>query len=180
MLEGTVETSSELTSRAFAPLSIGVEFSAMIDEIEKRVLDDIAKFGWHLIQVNADDQGPSFVYSIGMMETLRHPEMIMFGLAPKLMATVINDAGRQIGAGRNFAEFGLFEDLLEGYACKFVSVQVRWHERYLGYAMWHRRSVGKIGTLTAIQCLWPDKAGRFPDEEGCADAVVAGQPLLDR
>lgn len=114
------------------------------------------------------------------MATLGHPEIIMFGLAPRLMATVINDAGRQIRAGRNFAELGLFEDLLDGHACKFVPVQISWHEVFLGYAMWHRRYVGRIGTLEAIQCLWPDRAGRFPGEDGCVDAVLSRQPLLDR
>jgi hypothetical protein len=152
----------------------------MIDEIEQRVLDDVAKFGWHLIQVNADDHGPGFVYSIGMMETLRHPEIIMFGLAPRLMATVINDVGRQVREGRNFAELGLFEDLMEGYACKFICVHERSHPEYLGYAMWHRRYVGKIGTLRVLQCLWPDKAGRFPDEDACDGEVVKLQPLLNR
>ena len=119
----------------------------MSDPVEQRVLDDIARFGWHLIQINADEAQPGFVYSIGMMETLGHPEIIMFGLARQLMGTVINDMGRQIRAGRNFAELGLFEDLLQGYACKIIPVHKRWHTRYLGYAMWHRRHVGKIGTL---------------------------------
>ena len=151
----------------------------MIDDVEQRVLNDIAKYGWHLIQVNADEQGPSFVYSIGMMETLDHPEVIMFGLAPKLMASVINDVGRQVRNGRNFAELGLFEDLLEGYRCKFTPIHERWHTEYLGYAMWHRRSVGKAGTLKALECLWPDKTGRFPDEDGCSEVVVARQPLLN-
>jgi hypothetical protein len=150
----------------------------MTDKIEQRVLDDIAKFGWHLIAVNPDERGPGFVYSIGMMETLGHPEIIMFGLDSKLMATVINNIGRQVREGRNFAELGLFEDLLEGYACTMIRVDDRWHAEYLGYAMWHRRHIGKVGTLEALQCLWPDKAGKFPGEDGCQREIVALQPLL--
>ena len=102
----------------------------------------------------------------------------MFGLARQLMGTVINDMGRQVRAGRNFTELGLFEDLLQSYACKMIRVHERWHREYLGYAMWHRRHVGKIGTLEALQCLWPDKSGKFPGEEGCHSEVVARQPLL--
>jgi hypothetical protein len=150
----------------------------MLDESEKRALDDIAKFGWHLIVVNPDEQGPGFVYSVGMMQTLGHPEIIMFGLAPQLMGTVVNDMGRQVRSGRNFAELGLFEDVLTGYACKIVEVANRWHSDYLGYAMWHRRHLGKIGTLQALQCLWPYKAGKFPDEQGCQLEIVTLQPLL--
>jgi hypothetical protein len=47
-----------------------------------------------------------------------------------------------------------------------------------GYAMWHRRYVGKIGTLEAVQCVWPDKAGLFPGEPGCDAEVEALQPDL--
>lgn len=150
----------------------------MTDKIEQRVLDDIAKFGWHLIAISPDEQGPGFVYSIGMMETLGHPEIIMFGLDRKLMATVINNIGRQVREGRNFAGLGLFEDLLERYACKMIRVDERWHTEYVGYAMWHRRHVGKVGTLDVLQCLWPDKAGKFPGEEGCQREIVALQPWL--
>ena len=151
----------------------------VIDKVEERVLGDIARFGWHLIQINADTQGPAFVYSIGMMETLGHPEMIMCGLAPKVMATVINCVGHQVRKGRNFAKLGLFEGLLEGYACKVIPVHERWHTEYFGYAMWHRRYVGKINTLKALQCLWPDKNGKFPDEVGCNGEIVKRQPLLN-
>lgn len=59
----------------------------MSDPAEQRVLDDIAKFGWHLIQINAGEAQPGFVYSIGMMESLGHPEIIMFGLARRLVGT---------------------------------------------------------------------------------------------
>jgi len=94
----------------------------MLDEAEQRLLDDIANFGWHLIAINVSEHGPAFVYSIGMMETLGHPEIIMFGLDIKLMGSVLNDMGAQIREGRRFAELGLFEDILRGYACNVIRV----------------------------------------------------------
>ena len=51
--------------------------------------------------------------------------------------------------------------------------------RYLGYAQWHRRYVGKRGTLCAMQIFWPDKAGLFPWEMGCDRSVALLQPRLD-
>ena len=148
------------------------------DEYERSILDDIARVGWSLLAIEADEHGPAFVYSIGMMHTLNHPEIIMFGLDHNLMAHIINDMGDQIRGGRRFDEPGLFEDVLERFACKCVPVSEARHEDYLGYAMWHRRHVGKIGTLRAVQVLWPDKAGIFPDEPGCNPAIVKLQPLL--
>lgn len=102
----------------------------------------------------------------------------MIGLTTGLMGTVINDIGRQVRAGRNFTELGLFEDLVEGYACKIFRVDPRWHSEYFGFAMWHRSHLGKRGTLEALQCVWPDKSGRFPDEQGCEPEIVKRQPLL--
>jgi hypothetical protein len=150
----------------------------MLDKGEQKVIDDIARYGWHLISVKADEHGPGFVYSVGMMHTLSHPEIIMFGLDNDFLAAVINDMGRQIRAGRNFAALGLFEDLLEGCACKVIEVSARWHSEYLGFAMWHRCYAGQPGSLRALECLWPDKQGRFPDEAGCHPGVVSLQPVL--
>lgn len=112
------------------------------------------------------------------MHTLAHPEVIMFGLDIELMANVINGIGREISTGRRFDEPGLYEGLIENFACKFLPISTMQHPLFLGYAMWHRRYVGHPGDLRAVQCFWPDKSGRFPDEEGCNEHVVQRQPLL--
>lgn len=151
-----------------------------LDEIQRRALDDIKQYGWHLITVPDDDEGPGFVYSVGMMQTLNHPEIIMFGLEPELMADVIDGMGHQIRKGRCFARPGLVDDFLKDYPCKIVPVAKQWHAEYLGYAIWHRRYLGQPDTLQAVQCLWPDKRGRFPDEPSCSPNIKACQPLLAR
>ncbi len=152
----------------------------MLDESEQRVVDDVARYGWHLIGVEADADGPAFTYSIGMMVTLNHPEVILFGLPTSTMARIANGIGDAIRGGRPFAEPGLYEGVIDRYACKIVPVDARFHVEYLGFAMWHRRHVGRVGSLAAVQCLWPDQAGVFPDEPGCHPSVVGRQPLLNR
>lgn len=104
--------------------------------------------------------------------------MTLFGLAIPLMAKVLNGMGREIRSGRAFSEPVLYEGLLERYACKIRPVAERFHSEYLGFAMWHRRYLGQIGTLRAVQCLWPDKQGLFPDEAGCHPRMLDLQPLL--
>jgi Domain of unknown function (DUF4262) len=146
--------------------------------IEQRIVDDIEKFGWHLILVNPDNEVP-FVYSVGLMESFNHPEIMMIGLPLDTMSAVVRGMARQIKAGRNFARLGLYEGLLEGYACKVVRVKHWWHSDYLGYAMWHRRYVGKIGSLEVLQCVWPDTEGKFPGDEGSHPSLGACQPVLD-
>jgi hypothetical protein len=149
-----------------------------LDEHEQNVLKDIDRVGWGVVCIPAGDEGPGFVYSVGMMHTLGHPEIIMFGLGLDLMGGIINGMGDEIRKGRRFEEPGLYDGLLERYACKCLPVDERHHEEYLGYAMWHRRHVGQIGTLRAVQCVWPDKAGLFPEEVGCHPSVVRLQPVL--
>ena len=150
----------------------------MLDPIEQRIVDDVAKHGWHIIAVNPSPQGPGFAYSIAMMETLDHPEMIIFGLERRLMSAILTYIRNEIRSGRPFREPGLYEGLIDGFACKFARVAPRFHSTYLGYSMWHRRHVGKIGTLAAMQCLWPDKKGIFPDEAGCDTGIIRRQPVL--
>jgi hypothetical protein len=152
----------------------------MPDEHEQNVLGDIARVGWSVIIIPTDDEGPGFAYSVGIMHTLDHPELIMFGLDGNVAALLINAMGDMVRDGRRFDAAGLYEGIIDRYACKCLAVAARWHEVYLGYAMWHRRQVGRIGTLEAVQCLWPDRAGLFPDEPGCDPAVVRAQPLLSR
>ena len=152
----------------------------MIDDDDRNILDDIERVGWSLICISEDSEGPGFVYSVGMMQTLGHPEIIMFGLDIDLMANLINGMGKMILEGRRFDEVALYEDLLEGYACKCIPVAEKHHTEFLGYAMWHRRHVGQLGTLKAVQCLWPDRQGKFPDEAECDPRIRECQPVLDQ
>ena len=150
----------------------------MSDESEQRVVDDVARHGWHVVGVNDGQDGPAFAFSIGFVQTLAHPEIIMFGPPIQSMWRILNTIGAQIRSGRSFSTSGLYEDVIERYACKVMPMAGGGHARCLGYAMWYARHVGDLGDLSAVQCLWPDKSGRFPDDPGCDASIVALQPLL--
>jgi hypothetical protein len=150
----------------------------MLDETEENILADVDRHGWSVICVPECAESPSFVYSIGMMHTLDHPEIIVFGLDIDLMWRIINGIADDIRTGRSFADPGLYEGAIEGFACKVRPAGEAHHTTYLGYAMWHRRHVGQIGTLRTVQCLWPDRNGIFPDERGCDPDAVRLHPLF--
>jgi hypothetical protein len=155
-----------------------MSFDEPLDDTDRRVLADIEEHGWHAIAINDEDPSP-YVFSVGIMHTLGHPELVMFGLDPELMHDVLWTAYRDVQSGRRIDADGLYEGLIEGYAVAAREVHGSWHAHYLGYAQWHRRYVGKRGTLRAMQLVWPDKAGRFPWEDGCHASVVDLQPRLD-
>lgn len=40
---------------------------------ERKLVSDIEEFGWHVIMIAEDDEGPAFAYSIGLFKILGHP-----------------------------------------------------------------------------------------------------------
>lgn len=61
---------------------------------------DIQAHGWHVVKVMADASGPAFAYSIGLFETFKHPEVLLFGFEPDLMHCIINNVGSEIRNGK--------------------------------------------------------------------------------
>jgi hypothetical protein len=134
-----------------------------LDKHEQFILDALGRTGWSLISVF--DNQPPFTYSIGLMHTFEHPEVVIFGLEIKLMSAIINGIGRMIRGGRRFEEPGLYEDILEGFACKFVPVLQKHHEEYLGYAMWHRRYDWKKERCARFSVFGRTRTGYFPTKK---------------
>lgn len=145
------------------------------DDYERKLLDDVRDHGWHLLMVEADANCPGFVYSVGLYQTLHHPEVILFGLNPtKMMGVIINDIGRLIREGRRFENECESDELLEGYSCTFRTVPVAVYPDYLGFAMWYYRPA----SFPAVQCFWPDRNGRYPWQSDCNAGVRSRQPIL--
>jgi hypothetical protein len=151
--------------------------------LEKTVDDEIAEIvrehGWFAADVN--DGNPAFMYTIGLMQTCSHPEIIVFGLhspsAYALLATLFDD----IRAGRSFAEPGVYTLSIgnDQHRVGFRHVDETQHPLYLGFAMGFMRNLGRIGELEAVQAFWPDKDGKFPFDAGCDYSVYEAQPRLD-
>lgn len=70
------------------------------DEYDAIVAANIEKSGWHLTGVEASGHNPGWVYSIGLIESFGHPELIVMGdCCMQCAAAQINDLGRLIKAG---------------------------------------------------------------------------------
>lgn len=149
-----------------------------MDKSERQLVSDIEQYGWHCLRV-AEGEGPAFCYSVGFMVTVDHPEVIVFGLNPDLMHKMLWEAFRMVKDGHSFRDASFHDGLLEGFPVASRPVHVEQHRLYLGFALWHRKHLREIGTLEAVQLLWPSKVtGLFPFDEGCHPSVIALQPLL--
>jgi hypothetical protein len=67
-----------------------------------------------------------------------------------------------------------YDAVLARYACAFEAVDRRWIPRYLAEAV----AFYGAGRFPALQCLWPDRAGRYPSDRRCDPAVRATQWCL--
>jgi hypothetical protein len=141
---------------------------------DEKVIADVAEFGWHVIKVPEDVEGPAFAFTIGLTKTFAHPEVIIFGLALSTMHGTLNNIGALVRAGKRFEPGDVTQELLKRYACEFVRVPRSAYPDFFGSAC---RFYGG-DAFEALQCVWPDRGGRFPWDDAVDDAVRRCQPLL--
>ena len=145
------------------------------DHFEK-LNQDIEKFGWHIVLVREDDEGPGFGYTVGVHKTLGQPEIIMIGL-PRLeaMGAILNGVATDMKGGRRFEVDKPSGGVIEGFDCVFRPVHVSHYDGYLGQAMRFYKGTG----FPVLQCVWPDKKGRYPWDKDAAQGLAGQQPVLD-
>jgi hypothetical protein len=148
------------------------------DPHEQKILDNIEKYGWHVVAVMGGPEGPPFAYTIGLMDSYQHPELILLGLQPETIHEIFKTVVEHVKAGRSFVEPVRYEDVIVGYACATRPVHPSQQPGFFGYGLWYRHHVGRTGSLEAIQVFWPDRNGCFPWEDGCDEVAVHLQPLL--
>ncbi len=146
------------------------------DDDDKQVLRDIAKDRCHIVGVLADEEGPSFAYSIGLFHNYGHPEILMFGLSHELMQIIINSIAESASRDERVIPNVRDPSILKDVDCEFRTVHVSHYRDLFGYARW----VYQGEDFPALQCFWPDKQGRFPWDDGCSAEVRVLQPVHEK
>jgi hypothetical protein len=144
------------------------------DEHDRKLLTDVKQYGWHVIGIEEDEEGPSFAYSIGLQHSLHDPEIIVFGLPVQLMHQIINGIGEKVRSGERFEHLDEWDDILDGYNVAFRNVERKHFRDYFGYARWFYRG----DDFSALQCVWPDSQHRYPWHPEAPAALIQRQPLL--
>jgi hypothetical protein len=145
----------------------------------EEIAEVVREHGWYAASIS--DHEPPFLYTIGLMQTLDHPELIMFGLESHNRHALFSQIVREIRAGQSFAKPGEYTVRIgkDEHRVGCRRVHETQHELYLGFAMGYCRHIGRWDELEAMQVFWPDSAGKFPFEVGCALDVFELQPRLD-
>lgn len=147
--------------------------------MDEEIAEIVREHGWYAACVN--DHEPPFVYTIGLMQTCNHPEFIIFGIDSDNAYALLKGLFRDVRSGKSYAEPGIYTIELGGdqHRVGFRNVHPTQHPLYLGFAMGFMRNIGRMGDLQVMQAFWPDRAGKFPFEVGCASDVAHLQPRLD-
>jgi hypothetical protein len=130
---------------------------------------EVAAHGWIAISVDAE---PPYAFTIGLHETLNHPELIFMGERGENVESLLADIGERIRSGETFQ--GGTETLLRGHPVRFRDVanpaSKRSHiPRVLAYYG---------GDVPLVQVVWASKDLQFPDEPTAPAGFKALQPLL--
>ncbi len=144
------------------------------DERDRKLLADVEQHGWHVIGIEADDEGPGFAYSIGLFRTFSHPEIVVFGLPVKVMHPIINGIGEQVRNGSSFEHLDEASEVLEGYSVCFRNVERKHYKEFLGYARWFYQG----DDFPVLQCVWPDKQHRYPWHPDFNENLAGQQPVF--
>ncbi|MCA9620758.1 MAG: DUF4262 domain-containing protein, partial [Myxococcales bacterium] len=44
-------------------------------DYDDRLMENVDEVGWHYVVVSGDDEGPGFVFTIGLFQNREHPEL---------------------------------------------------------------------------------------------------------
>ncbi len=146
-------------------------------EAEERIKSNVKQFGCHIGLFESSGYGPPFAYTIGLWETYKHPELIMFALKTEVLGVILNGIREEIAHGKTYLANEKYLGLIEGFEVLMLPVQKENYQDYLGYAGWY---YGYTWDFPVLQVLFPDKSNRWPWDEQFDPAWKYIQPLLDR
>jgi len=145
-----------------------------MDADEQKALDDIEKYGCHIIYVMAEGEAPPFSYSIGIWRSTGAPELIEVGLKRPIAHFAINEYNRRVRSGERFGDGQFAGGFLEGFDCVFREVDRAHYRDYLGWARWLYRS----NEFPTLQLVYPTTSGVWPWQPEASEWFRKWQTML--
>jgi hypothetical protein len=90
-----------------------------IDQTENTIAEDVAKFGFHVVQVDGVNEAENYSYTVGLFHNFDHPELVIKGLSPNKAFILLSYFVRQIRAGRDCSTQKGYENLIANCIIKF-------------------------------------------------------------
>lgn len=126
------------------------------------------------MQATCDAQ--RFAYTLGLTAHFAHPEVLLTGLSVDTMSFWLDSIGNRVRDGARFRDGMHVEGIFDRYPARFAALPQETRVRCLASAA---AFYGERPFLV-LQCLWPDKAGHFPDDPGFNPRLRGWQDLPQR
>ncbi len=143
-------------------------------EIDQEVQENIDKFGLNVRHVLAENDSPPFSYSIGLVKSYNHPEIIIVGLKHQLAQILINNMAADIKKGKVFVPFKYEANILDDFNCYIIEVEKSNYDGYVGGAQRYYNG----DEFALLQCIYPTVKGIYPWEDEWPESIKNLQPIL--
>ena len=144
------------------------------DKSEQKVIDDIATYGWHCVSIHPEGDDVGYAFTVGLFQSYGHPELIIFGLSPKVAHQILAIAADAAKSGAPLDLTQPTDALINGYLCCFVEVPLTEYYEHVGYCRWYYQGNG----FPLYQVVWPSRDGLFPWHDQATSGFKAAQPVL--
>ena len=144
------------------------------DAGEQMVLDHIAKYGWHCVNVLAEGHEGPYSFTVGLFHTYQHPELMVYGLKSEIAHKVLSNAVEGLPRGKHLDLNASTDELLVGYSCCFVEVPPSKYYENVGWARWYYCG----NSFPLYQIVWPSRDGYFPWHPKASKEFKGCQPVL--
>lgn len=142
---------------------------------ERKALDDIERYGCHVISVLAEEELPPFAYSVGIHLKTGKPELIVIGLKQALAHSIVNLYNERVVSGEIFEAGKRYADFIGGFDCELRAVHRSHYPEHFGYCY----RLYKNWDFQALQLIYPTTTGIWPWETEADDWFRMRQPMLD-
>lgn len=141
---------------------------------QQEVLHNLKTWGWSFTYVFGSEDEPCFSYSVGLLASYTHPEIIVLGLSEESSHGLVSRVAQRAAQGDPIDLSRPSEDLVRGYAFLFTEVGSVYREKYAKSDCWLYGSTD----FPLYQLIWPSEAGLFPWHPLAPENYRTAQPIL--
>ncbi|KFN49712.1 DUF4262 domain-containing protein [Arenimonas composti] len=142
----------------------------------KVVVDDIRKYGCHILHVVEEDGQPPYSYTIGLNRTRSAPDAAVIGLKKDTAHALLNGYRNQLVLGRRYRNGDRAEGYIDGTAVEFRTI----HPGHLPTWFGWNTALYRRDWFPMLQLLYPGSDGSWPWEPQASAFLRRWQPMLDR
>ncbi|MDM0108198.1 DUF4262 domain-containing protein [Variovorax sp. J22R24] len=130
----------------------------------------VAREGWAMAGVGTRNAAVTYVYTVGLQKTFKHPDLIMFGIAPAQAMGVLDVIVQRVKEG---------EPVHEGVMI-LGAAQIPLMPRFADAGRVELLVPAQLarGRYDYVQIVWPDGKERFPWEAGFDKRRLRSQSFL--